>query len=62
MSTHYPADPCIPPHPIAETVRERLMNVMLRKTLPILWREELSTRTSDELRELIRQIEAITRD
>lgn len=62
MTTHYPADPCMKPHTVDDTIRERLMSVLLRKALPILWREELSTRTNADLRDLIRQIEGITRD
>lgn len=60
-ATHFPADPCEPPQFVpADTVRERMMQVLLGKTLPYLWREELSTRTSAELRELIKQIECAT--
>lgn len=56
----YHADPCIPINPIAETIRERLMEVLLKKTLPILWKEELSTRTNADLRSLISEIETVT--
>lgn len=62
MTTIHPADTCARPYPIAETVRERLLAVLLRRALPILWREELSTRTNADLRDLIRQIEAVTND
>lgn len=45
---------------MTETIRERLMAVMLTKALPVLRREELGTRTNADLRHLISEIENIT--
>lgn len=61
MTTHYPADPCAKPYPVAETIRERLQCVMLRRALPWLVRVEMSPSTNAELRDLIRQIEGMTK-
>lgn len=46
----------LPKPPTAKTVRELNMARLLREALPYLAREELSTRTSPVLRDLIKEI------
>lgn len=62
----YPPDPCAPaihmPPPTAETVRERLMEKLLRECLPDLEYVENGTRTSAVRRNLIAQITHVTRE
>ena len=42
--------------PIAKTVGELRKEQLLKEVLPLIWREELSTRTSPKLRSLIERI------
>jgi len=63
MTTYYPADYCAPPThippPVAKTVRECLLEKLLRETLPDLHYVENGTRPSAERRNLLRQIEHV---
>jgi hypothetical protein len=58
MTTIYPAGQCEPAvHiPIAKTMRECLLEKLLRETLPDLHYVENGTKTSAERRNLIKQI------